>query len=201
MAQTMNQEKAKIYGVYIRSLLTRKICLTMSEIGKNVKQNLEKKIGAQIEGKCIEQGFIRPGSVKIVSYSSGLVNTASIEFQTIFECMICHPVENMLIECDVKTITKAGIHAVVNTDENVTPLTVFIAKDHNYNDSYFGTIKDNMKIMTRVIGIRYELNDPYICVIGKLVQSREGDNQRRKGGLAKLSFGEDLDVMGENDFE
>jgi hypothetical protein len=64
--------------------------------------------------------------------------------------MICHPVEGMLIECDVKTVTKAGIHAVVKTDDDVIPVTVFVARDHNYNDAYFATIKENMKITTRL---------------------------------------------------
>lgn len=195
----VNNEKSKIYGVYIKSLLTQKVILSINEIGKNTKQNLEKKIQAKIEGKCIEQGFIRPNSVAVKSYSSGLINSANVEFQVVFECNICHPVEGMLIECDVKTVTKAGIHAVVKTDDDVVPVTVFVARDHNYNDSYFGTIKENMKIITRVIGIRYELNDPFICVIGKLVQNREDNLQPlRKGGLPRLSVLDEYDIT---DFE
>jgi len=191
----VNNEKSKIYGVYIKSLLTQKVILSINEIGKNTKQNLEKKIQAKIEGKCIEQGFIRPNSVSVKSYSSGLINSENVEFQVVFECNICHPVEGMLIECEVKTVTKAGIHAVVKTDDDVIPVTVFVARDHNYNDSYFGTIKENMKIITRVIGIRYELNDPFICVIGKLVQNREDTLQPiRKGGLTKLSVLDEYDI-------
>jgi DNA-directed RNA polymerase subunit E'/Rpb7 len=190
-AKTRNMEKSKIYGVYIRSLLTQKIVISMNEVGKNIKQNLEKKISSKIEGKCIKEGFIKPKSVNVISYSSGLVNLSYIEFEVVFECMICHPVEGMLIECHVKTVTKAGIHAVVNTDDDVVPVTVFIARDHNYNDSYFGTIKENMKITVRVIGVRFELNDPYICVIGKLLQNR--DEFRKGGDLPKITLMEELD--------
>jgi DNA-directed RNA polymerase subunit E'/Rpb7 len=186
-----NTEKSKIYGVYIRSLLTQKIVISINEVGKNIKQNLEKKISSKIEGKCIKEGFIKPKSVNVISYSSGLVNLSYIEFEVVFECMICHPVEGMLIECDVKTVTKAGIHAVVNTDDDVVPVTVFIARDHNYNDAYFGTIKENMKLTVRVIGVRFELNDPYICVIGQLTQPR--DDYRRGGELPRITFMEDLD--------
>ena len=186
-----NTEKTKIYGVYIRSLLTQKIIISINEVGKNIKQNLEKKISSKIEGKCIKEGFIKPKSVNVISYSSGLVNLSYIEFEVVFECMICHPVEGMLIECDVKTVTKAGIHAVVNTDDDVIPVTVFIARDHNYNDTYFGTIKENMKITVRVIGVRFELNDPYICVIGKLIQQR--DEMRKGGELPRITLMEDLD--------
>ena len=165
-----HQQPRKIYGVYIPSILTMKIHLKINEIGKNLKHNLEEKIKSLTEGRCITEGFIRPNSVSIISYSSGNINLQFVEFQTVFNCMICHPVEGMEIEgCETKTITKAGIHAEVITDDGVVPITLFIARDHHNNDNYFNSIKENMKVNIRVIGIRYELNDPFICVIGKLI--------------------------------
>jgi hypothetical protein len=81
----------------------------------------------------------------------------------------------MLIECTVKTITKAGIHAEVTETDGIIPLTIFVARDHQYNDRLFGAAKENMKITVRVIGIRFELNDPYICVIAKLIDNATSD--------------------------
>lgn len=163
----------KIYGVYIKSLLTLKITLFINEIGKNIKQNLEKKIISQIEGKCIVEGFVQPNSVKIISYSSGNVISDLIEFHVVYECMISHPVEGMLIEAECKTITKAGIHAQVVDEDGNIPITVFVAKDHHHIDQLFNSVTENAKITVKVIGIRYELNDPYICVISKLVSVNE----------------------------
>jgi DNA-directed RNA polymerase subunit E'/Rpb7 len=192
-----HDNKSKIYGVYIKSILNMKVALSINEIGKNIKQNLEKKIASKIEGKCIAEGFIRPKSVNVISYSNGYINSEYIEFQAVFECSICHPVEGMLIECKIKTITKAGIHAEVITEDDVIPVVAFIARDHNYNDRSFNDVNENMKITVRVIGIRYELNDSYICVIGKLVNRDENQNYRRGGGLAKLSLSdEQLDLIG-----
>ena len=185
----------KIFGVFIRSILTQRVILSINEVGSNIKQNLEQKINAKIEGKCIVEGFIRPNSVKIINYSSGLVNSENIEFITVFECMICHPVEGQMIECSVKTITKAGIHAEVVTENEVVPITVFIARDHHNTNKYFSTIKENNIITTRVIGVRFELNDPYICVIGQLLDpSQQGNRNTAKhgGGLSKLSFENDM---------
>jgi hypothetical protein len=75
----------------------------------------------------------------------------------------------MLIECTSKTITKAGIHAQV-LDRDIVPVTVFVARDHHNMDRYFQSIQENTKILVKVIGIRYELNDPYICVLAKLLK-------------------------------
>ena len=162
------QEQAKIYGVYIKSLLTMKVHLSMNEVGQSIKQNLTKAISLKTEGKCIAEGFIKPDSVVVISYSSGVVNNDLIEFVTLFECMVCHPVEGMLIECTTKTLTKAGIHAQVTDDKGFIPITVFVARDHHFTDKYFAAVKENEKITVRVVGVRFELNDPYICVIGTL---------------------------------
>ena len=166
--QRQDKSNRKIYGVYIPSLLTMKVVLPITEVGKNMKENLEKIISKRNEGKCIAEGFIRPGSIKVIRYSSGVVNNRNVEFETVFECMICHPVEGMLIECQVKTITKAGIHAEVVDSNGVVPITVFVARDHHITDRSFADVKEADKITISVIGVRFELNDPYICVIGKL---------------------------------
>lgn len=176
--KTLTQQR-KVYGVYITEMLERKVTLNITEVGKNIKQNLERKISKQTEGKCISSGFIRPGSVRILSYSSGSVAGDLVHFQTIFECMVCHPVEGMIIECDVKTVTKAGIHAEVIDDAGFIPLTIFVARDHHISDTQFAKIKENAKITVNVIGVRFELNDPYISVIAKLKRSNENYNQNK----------------------
>jgi len=175
-------DNKKIYGVYIKSMLNTKVVLNMNEVGKNVKQNLERMISKQIEGKCVTEGFIRPGSTRVISYSAGVVNNGIVEFQVIMESMVCNPVEGMLIECVVKTITKAGVHAeVVDSDSGVVPIVAFLARDHNYSDKQFALVKENSKITVRVIGCRFELFDKNIWVIGKLVEPDKLNMKQNEG--------------------
>ena len=169
-------------AVYLKSVLSKKIRLLITEIGENLNENLEYKITSSIEGKCIAEGFIKPNSVKIISYSSGNVNAEFVEFQTVFECLICHPVEGMIIDCTSKTITKAGVHAQVIDSDGTIPVTVFVARDHHNTNKHFNTIKENAKMQVKVIGARYELNDPYICVIGKLVDAPPTKPKIKIGG-------------------
>jgi DNA-directed RNA polymerase subunit E'/Rpb7 len=165
--QNEGNQKKMTYPPYITSVLTQKVYLSINEIGKNVKQCLEQKLIQQNEGKCISQGFIKPNSINVLNYSSGLIQSPYTEFHVVFECSVCYPVENMLIECTVKTITKAGIHAEV-IDNDIVSIVVFIAKDHYNTNNYFNSIKENAKITVKVIGVRFELNDPYISVIAEL---------------------------------
>ena len=167
-------------SIYNQEMLNMKVFLTMEQVGQNIKQNLEQNISSRIEGRCIQDGYIKPNSVRVFKYSSGVINNNMVEFQTVFECLVCYPVEGMKIECKVKTITKAGIHAeIVDTDGN-TPITMFIARDHHFTEKTFENIKENSKINTEVVGIRFELNDPYICAIGILDYN---DNNKAKPAI------------------
>lgn len=154
-------------NVYDQCVLTQKITLSITEIGKNIKQILEKKLSLKNEGKCIPEGMMKPNSIKIMSYSSGVVNMKNIDFYVVFECLICNPTEGQEMNCVVKTITKAGIHAEVIVDD-VVPVVVFVARDHHIQSNVFSKLKENDEIVIKVIGSRYELNDPHIYVIGEL---------------------------------
>jgi DNA-directed RNA polymerase subunit E'/Rpb7 len=181
-----DKREQKIYGVYNQGVLSKKIHLTIREIGKNIKKILEERVSYIYEGKCIDEGFIKPGSISLVTYSSGVINGEYVEFQVIFDCMICNPVEGMLVECNTKTITKAGIHAVHTDKDGVSPLTLFIARDHHNTNAYFNSIKEDTNITVKIIGVRYELDDEYICAIASLPSKTiQRDEKKTKIKIAK----------------
>jgi len=164
-------------GVYMTSLLTRKIHLKFNSVGRNLKETLEKKIKKEIEGKCSIEGFIKPNSTKVVSYSSGLMVDNHVMFEVVFECLVCCPVEGMRIKCTIQNITQAGIRATIN--EEVSPIIVYITRDHHYNNTYFNKVTDGEEITVRVIGQRYELNDPHVSVIGEIIETKT-DKYKKK---------------------
>ncbi len=168
--QKMKRKESKLTSIYSRCLITRNIVLPITSIGKNIKEVIEENIQSNFEGKCLVEGFIKPNSAKIITYSSGIIyRGSSISFEVIFECEVCFPVEGMLVSCVAKNITKAGIRAE-SANEVPSPVIVFIAKDHHYNIAHFNDVKEGDKINVRVIGQRFELNDKYVSIIGELVK-------------------------------
>jgi hypothetical protein len=126
----------------------------------------------------VTEGFVKPGSCKIITYSSGLIQKGTqISFQVVFECDICFPVEGMLIQCVAKNITKAGIRAE-SPSETPSPIVVFIARDHNFSHPAFANIQEDDTFTARVIGQRFELNDKYVSIIAELVVPRQGVRER-----------------------
>lgn len=171
--QPKKRKEPRIQTVYSRCLITRKIGLPITTIGKNLTENIEENIKANFEGKCVVEGYIKPNSSKIISYSSGIIQRGNnVLFDVVFECDVCFPVEGMLITCIAKNITKAGIRAESDVDVP-SPIVVFIAKDHHYSVTHFAEVKEGDKITVRVIGQRFELNDKYISIIGELIKEKD----------------------------
>jgi DNA-directed RNA polymerase subunit E'/Rpb7 len=170
----------KLQGLYSRCLLTRKVCLPITSVGKNVKENIEELVKFEYEGKCVVEGYIKIGSTHLLTYSCGLIERGNlVTFDVAFECDICYPVEGMLVQCNVKNITKAGIKCE-SAVEVPSPIIVFVAKDHHYDKPQFNEVKEGDRITVRIIGQRYELNDKYISVIGELVVEKEYDRFQKK---------------------
>lgn len=165
------KKRAKTIGIYNKVLVTQRIPIQIVYIGDNIKQTLEKTIAFEIEGKCIVEGYVKPQSCSVVSYSCGELIGSDAMFVVIVECDVCCPVEGMHIACVAKNITEsAGIKA--KTEDSPSPVVIYLARDHHFKNTEFSKIKVGDKINVRVIGQRFELNDEYISVIAELIENK-----------------------------
>ena len=156
-----------------KSQLSRKTSIPLKYISDNIKSILNKKLLQDLEGKCTIEGYIMPSSVNVLSYSSGTIEGADVIFHVVFECNIINPVEGMLISCEVENITKAGIKAKIPGE--ISPLVIFVARDHNFMSSKFNNVNEKDMIVIKVIGQRYEINDKYISVIAEIKDKLQED--------------------------
>lgn len=183
--------------LYTNIIISRKINIPMLNIGGNLKNNMLKIIENQISGKCIMEGYVKSNSVNILSYSNGIQENETIKFQVVFECLVCNPSEGQFITCIAKNITKAGIRAEVEDDDN--PLIIFVARDHNYLNKSFSNVKENQEIIVRVIGQRFELNDKNISVIADLVESKNKSKKLDIVNESSLDTGLEVNELSDED--
>ena len=162
----------EVKNVYSRSLITKSIWLPIGTIGKNLDKTIEDTIVSTVEGKCIVEGYVKQKSVKIITYSSGVVKGDKIVFEIVYECEVCFPVAGMKLNCVAKNITKAGIRAE-SAEGDPSPFILFVARDHYFSNDYFNSIKENEKFTAKVIAQRFELNDKYISIIAEIVVPKE----------------------------
>jgi len=156
--------------IFTRSIISTKVVLPFHLVGKNYVEILRAKIAEKVEGRCIADGYIRGKSVEIVQHSAGKLHMENVEFQVVYACDVCLPVEGMILECKSKTITqKAGIHAECVVD-GVAVITVFVSKEDNATHPKFRDITEpDMTLTVKVVGVIFELNDQTVTVIADLV--------------------------------
>lgn len=162
------KRNANIPVNYSKALISRNVPVPIVNIGANLDVLLQRVIASSIEGKCIADGYVKYGSIKILGHSSGEIKGDVVCFDVSFECLVCYPLHGMKLSCVAKNITKAGIRA--ESDENPNPIVVFIARDHHNTMPYFSQVKEGDKINIKVIGQRFELNDKYISIIAELIE-------------------------------
>ena len=91
--------------IYSKVLLSEKLYVNFKNVNSDIYNNLQKMIKNKVEGVCINEGFVKPNSVKLLSYSSGELFANNVLFDIIYECLVANTVESMTIDCIVKSIT------------------------------------------------------------------------------------------------
>ena len=105
-------------NIYNKVLLTDKILINFKDVNNNIYNTLNNIIKKKVEGLCINDGYVKIDSVKLISYSTGELCSDSILFNIIYECYVANAVDSMTFDCIVKSITKVGIRAELNEDSN-----------------------------------------------------------------------------------
>ena len=147
--------------------------ISAHEISNNISELLTQKIKQEMEGICINDGYIKPGSVRLISKSMGKLIVShfkgDILYQLKYVASICNPVEGDVIKSTIKNINKMGILAYGGTKEEDSPINILLAVQHHQDDEDFKKLQEKDIIYVKVIGKRFEYGDSQISVIGKLV--------------------------------
>ena len=171
--------KDKKTSIFTKMLITEKVPLEFQYVNKLLTDNLYEYLKKKFEGKCCEQGYIKPETINIINYSSGIVRNNLIIFDVAFECLVCYLVEGMEVDCIAKNITKAGIRAELDMEK--TPAIIFVARDHHYVNKMFNEVEEGNNITVKIIGQRFELNDVNVSAIAELVKVNKTSKKLKMG--------------------
>jgi DNA-directed RNA polymerase subunit E'/Rpb7 len=119
-----------------------------------------------IEGKCRKEGFVRPKSVQIISYTAPILKDNNCLYEVSYNCDVCNPEIEEFYTCKIIKIAKIGIRAVISYSNN--PIVFYISREHNSNVN-FDNYKEGDELNVKIIGKRFQLNDTNIEVIAEIV--------------------------------
>ena len=153
-----------------------------TDICNNITQILTDKIKDDIEGKCVNEGYIKKDSIKIIKRSVGRIMdiqfNGNVIYEIVYTASVCNPNEGMILKCYVENINKMGIMAYIKDEDS--PLNILLAKQHHQNNDFFTSLKENDEIYVSVLGKRFEFNDKKISVIGKLIEKPDSVDKKPK---------------------
>lgn len=153
--------------LYVPSIINHGLSVPFHQAGKNMDSYFLAYAAEHLEGRCWKEGFVRPGSTKVMSYTAGLLNGTAIEYQILFLVEVCFPYEGMEVECLVKHVNKIGIQATVRQKQN--PMVLYVTREHN-SEVLMDEYKPGQKIKVKVLGHRFEQGDPNIVVLAELTK-------------------------------
>ncbi len=158
--------------LYQKKQLKIRIEINAKQIHNDVKKIIFEKVKERVDNKCIEEGYIKSNSIKILHIENGIVNLnglkGSIIFNVIYEALICNPSQGENINCIISDINKTNVQAYVE-DKDETPLKIFLNRTHHQNRQDYVDLKVNDKIKIQVLYKNYEYNDTKILIFGKLL--------------------------------
>jgi hypothetical protein len=149
--------------MFSRSIITQPVALHTSDFAYgSEKELIVYKLEKANYGMCIHEGFVRPDSIRLISYSAGECNGAFIQYTTEFECDICTLYEGMVLsKCVVTEVyASAGIVAEVylpNIDPPVSFIRVYVHRDtHLDQTEQLERISEKDMIDVVVTGVRFQ---------------------------------------------
>lgn len=164
--------------IYVSSTLTNTVSITPQELNQNISQVILNKLRMKVEGKCLQEGYIKPGSVSIISRTAGTINPAhfngNVRYTIRYKADVCHPIQNQVIECIVKTVGKPGIQAYIE-DKDKSPLYIMLAKAHHLNNKYFTNLNEGDHIKVKVINSEFNFCEDKIRVLAILDTTKKTD--------------------------
>lgn len=177
----MTSQKKSKTRMFETCVFDHSVKVLAKHVGSNLGELLTQRVRIDLEGKCGPQGYVLPGSIKIIYTSKGeLIDIdfgKSYLFNMKIKCEICNPLPGLRFKAIVQANNKIGILAEGGFFDNlgnlVPVLEVVVIKETVMLQNEVPTedlvIGDEVNI--EVLGRVYELNDTRVRAFGRTVIS------------------------------
>jgi DNA-directed RNA polymerase subunit E'/Rpb7 len=158
-------------NIFFPSLIHSRIDILPHRLNQNIENEIMNIAKDKIEGKCVKEGFVQIGTLKIKKRSIGTVSnchfTGAVTFDVIFEAKVCNPPKGAILETTIYRKNKLGFKCKHG------PLDIIVPKEIHKNKDIFKNLDINNKVNIIVIGSKFNLDDSNIAIIGKLVNEKD----------------------------
>jgi hypothetical protein len=150
-----------------------KLTIPIAHFKGNVSQQITRILHAQFDGKCVKGGFVKQGSIHLLSNSIALVQELDPVVVATFECSVACPTTQIgqTLECTVKSVKTAGLEC------ECAPFVVQIVRDLRHSQAYFEAIHPGDVVSAKIFDCRFEIGKPILYLLAYLVVLGEPEVQ------------------------
>jgi DNA-directed RNA polymerase subunit E'/Rpb7 len=157
----------------------KKISITPSDFNEvkstqSVEVLLLRKAQQSVEGKCSEQGYVLPGSIKLISRSMGYFESARFTGDAIYyvklEARIIYPVDGIKITGEVTRKNKMGLYVNYND-----AIHIQVPRDLHLGSQEYDQVEVGDHILVELKRSKFAINDPYILASGLYVETTQSN--------------------------
>ena len=156
----------------------KKINLSPGEFNEvkheSIDSLLEKKAKQLIENKCSEQGFVVPGTIKLISRSMGYFEaarfTGDANYYLKLEGKIVYPADGIRVICEVIRKNKMGLYADYNN-----AIRIQVPRDLHVGSEEYEEVEIGDTIEVELKRSKFQINDPYILASAIFITKKSGD--------------------------
>jgi hypothetical protein len=150
-----------------------RVALTPSEMNiitdqASMKTILETKLREIHEGKCNANGFVQPGSLKLLARSMGAAEngrfTGNLIFDCKLSCTILYPTAGTEVKAKVIKVNRMGAYAIFED-----AIRILLPRDLHIGNDAFDKIKEGDSVQVVIDRSRFQTNDAFIMAVGRLV--------------------------------
>lgn len=155
--------------------LDERISLSPNDINKirsteAIAELLTARLQEKHEGKCNANGYVRPGSIKLLGRSMGAAEngrfTGNLVYDCKFKCDVLYPTAGITTTAEVIKVNKMGAYAVFEE-----AIRILLPRDLHIGDVAFDQIKEGDSVHVVIERSRFGANDSYIMAVGKLADA------------------------------
>jgi DNA-directed RNA polymerase subunit E'/Rpb7 len=149
------------------SFFQEKVYLTSEDLGAEIESIdaiLLKKLKERLEEKCSSHGYVLPGTLEIITRSTGMVDfgrfSGDWSFLVKAKGKVYNPSEGETVDIEILKSNKMGIYAIY---ENA--IRIMVPRDLHLGNEEFEGLRVGEKIRVEIQKSRFQLRDPFIVSV------------------------------------
>jgi hypothetical protein len=167
--------------MFVNAVFQHRVRLSMQEVGGNVRSAVEHRAMAMLEGVCSENGFVKPGTVRLLDMGQGCLSSADMCRYVNFDCTVraevYNPPPKFRHTAFVRSMNAFGALLEAGYwDERgvlVPVIEVVVVRDPvvSANEAPLDGLEVGDSAVVEILSSRFDLRDTHMTGYGRLVKS------------------------------